>query len=668
MTLFTPFLSKKRLTPLSLEVTNFPEGLPESIQDTMPRKGMRSICFSPRTPSFASPSRGPPARSPLSGPAAAEADKVIEAAALLIMKWNPDTSTYARVTSLFYESKREAAQFITCVNNLQKSMHALASANSAADERLVHAQFLMEIAMKRLQKEFYQILSLNRAHLDPESVSARSSRASARSSISEYSDDGNDEACAARDSIAEVEEASTAAMSDLRSIAECMIASGYGKECVSIYNIIRKSIVDEGIYRLGVERLSTSQVTKMDWDVLEMKVKNWLGAVKIAIRSLFTGERILCDHVFASSDSIRESCFAEISRDGAMILFGFPESVVRSKRSPEEKMFRLLDMYLAISESWPDIESIFAFVSTSTVRSQTLTSLARLSESAHSMLSDFEAAVQKDSRKSSPPVAGGGVHTLTVRTMNYLTLLADYGSIVGDIFADWPGPAKSSMPESCLDTAPESDDAPAISLRLTWLILVLLCKLDGKAKRYKDVATAYLFLANNLQHVVSKVRASNLQDLLGEEWVAKHESKVKQYTGNYERLAWSQVFASLPESSPAAGASPAQAQAQERFRRFNTSFEEAYRKQSESVVPDTNLREEILASVGGRLVQAYREFYEAHRHAIGEERSVGLFVRYAPEDLENYLSELFYGTGGDVGSTSSTSSSTSSNRHHSWSR
>lgn len=643
----------------------------------MPRKGMRSICFHPRTPSFASPARGfpalpaPPAQVAQvpAAAAAAEADKVIESAALLIMKWNPDTSSYARVTSLFYESKREAAQFIACVNNLQKSMHAWASAaKSASDERLVHAQFLMEIAMKRLQKEFYQILSLNRAHLDPESVSARSSRASARSSISEYSDD---DACgAAQDSIAEVEEASTAAMSDLRSIAECMIASGYGKECVAIYNIIRKSIVDEGIYRLGVERLSASQVAKMDWEVLEMKVKNWLEAVKIAIRSLFTGERILCDHVFASSDSIRESCFAEISKDGAMLLFGYPELIARSKRSSEEKMFRLLDMYSTISESWPEINSIFTFESTSAVRSQALASLDRLGESAHALLSNFEAAVQKDSPKSSPPVAGGGVHSLTVRTMNYLTLLADYGSIVGDVFADWPRPAKSSLPESYFDEAPESDDVPAISRRLAWLILVLLCKLDGKAKRYKDVATFYLFLANNLQHVVSKVRASNLKYLLGEEWVAKHERKVRQFTGSYEQLVWGQVFASLPEGSPPPPpASPAHAQ--ERFRRFNTSFGEACRKQSERVVPDPKLREEILGSVVGRLVPAYREFYDPHKAAIGEEKNAVLFVRYAPEDLENYLLELFCGTGGDrvvTTSSASSSSTSSSNRDRSWSR
>jgi len=122
-------------------------------------------------------------------------DKTIESATLMIMKWDPDSSTIAKVTSLFYENKREAMQFLKCVNDLQKAMHLLVSdkyntsSASSDHEKLVHAHSLMQIAMKRLQKEFYQILSMNRAHLDPESVSTRSSRTSARSSVSDYYDD-----------------------------------------------------------------------------------------------------------------------------------------------------------------------------------------------------------------------------------------------------------------------------------------------------------------------------------------------------------------------------------------------------------------------------------------------------------------------------------------------
>lgn len=314
-------------------------------------------------------------------------------------------------------------------------------------------------------------------------------------------------------------------------------------------------------------------------------------------------------------------------------------------------------MYAAISENWQEIETIFSFESSSAVRSQALNSLIRLSESVRSLLMDFESSIQKDSSKAIIP--GGGLHHLTIYSMNYLNLLADYSNILTDIISDWPPPAKSSLPESFFDS-PDSDESPlpAISVRIAWLILVLLCKLDGKAKHYKDVSLSYLFLANNLQHVISKVRTSNLQNILGEEWIAKHEAKVKQFTANYERLAWGNVLASLPEN-PTASMTPGQAK--ECFRKFNSSFEDTYWKQSSCVVPDPKLRDEIKVSVGRKLVPVYREFYDTHKLTVGDERSVRLFVRFSPEDIGNYLSDLFFGTVSS-GSSSTGSSTSSHNR------
>ncbi|PKI60986.1 exocyst complex component EXO70H1-like [Punica granatum] len=611
----------------------------------MPRKGMRSLCFHSKTSSFALAS----SRASVSGPPRTSSEselvmaRAIEAAEQLIMKWNPDTSTYARVTSLFYEDKQEAGQFVKCVNDLQQAMHALASDNSTSD-MLVRAQGLMEVAMKRLQKELYQILSLNRAHLDPESVSTRSSRTSTstttRSSTSDdYDDEGEDDSDArvAKGSISEVEEASLIAMADLRSIADCMISSGYAKECIGIYKVIRKSIIDEGIYRLGVEKVTASQVQKMPWEAVEAKIKSWLEAVKVLVGILFYGERILCDHVFAASDSIRQSCFGEITKEGAALLFGFPEAVARSSKKSPEKMFRLLDMYMAISENWHDIETVFAFDSTSTVLSLAVNSLVRLGESVRSSLADFESTILKDSSKSAVP--GGGVHSLTVDTMNYLCLLSDYSNILGDIFVDEQpnSPSRSPLPESYFDS-PDRDDthAPAISIRLAWLVLVLLCKLDARAKHYKDVSVSYLFLANNLQHVVSRVRTSNLKYLLGDDWIVKHEDKVRQFAGNYERIGWGKVFDSLLTNTNSMASSLVEA-----LMRFNSSFEDAYQRQSSTVVPDQVLRDMIKASIEQKIVPAYREFYDSHKATFERERASRSIFKYAPEDIKNRLSGLF---------------------------
>ncbi|XP_016472657.1 exocyst complex component EXO70H1-like [Nicotiana tabacum] len=611
----------------------------------MPKKDLRNLCCSPKrssdstsqsTSQLSSPSRFSFSSS---RPSFSDSvmDRTLEMAEPMIMKWDPNTTTFAKVTSLFYENRREAKDFIKCVYNLQKAMHFHSTENSKSD-KLVRAQSLMQIAVKRLQKEFYQILSMNRAHLDPESISTVSSRTSIRSSSSDIDDENDDDRVIAGESVSEVEDFSTVVMADLRLIAECMISSGYGKECVKIYKVIRKSIIAEAIYRLGVEKLSSSQVHKMDWEVLDLKIKDWLNAVNVAVKTLFNGERILCDHVFVSDDSIRESCFTEISKDGAMILFSFPENVARNSKKSPEKVFRLLDMYTAIAEHWPEIEAIFSFDSESVVRSQALTSLIKLGESIRTALAEFEIALQKESSKT--PVAGGGIHHLTIDVMNYIILLADFSNVLSDILAEAPPPAKVPLPESYFGISDSNESpAPAISLRFGWLILVLLCKLDGKAKYYKDVFLAYLFLANNLQYVVVKVCTSNLKYLLGENWITKHEEKVKQFASNYERLGWSHVIESLPRE-PSTSMAPNQVK--EIFKRFNSSFAEAHRKYSICVVPDSKLRDDLKISIARKILPVYREFYNKYRGAIVKERHSAHVIRFAPEDVEHQLSDLFF--------------------------
>ncbi|KAL5998066.1 hypothetical protein ACLOJK_009001 [Asimina triloba] len=49
-------------------------------------------------------------------------DGNIAAAETIISKWDPNSSSYARVTSLFYESRQEAREFLRSVKDLQRSM------------------------------------------------------------------------------------------------------------------------------------------------------------------------------------------------------------------------------------------------------------------------------------------------------------------------------------------------------------------------------------------------------------------------------------------------------------------------------------------------------------------------------------------------------------------
>ena len=582
----------------------------------------------------------------------------------IVTKWDPEGSSLAKITSIFYESRDETRQFLQSIADLQRAMNFfMTDCTVSSSELLVRGQTLMKAAMRRLQKEFFQILSANRDRLDPESVTTSQRSSLSLNSASSLSDLEENEISAAKESIDEVESASLLVMSDLRSIADCMISCGYGKECVKIYTTIRRSIVDEGIYKLGFDRLSPSEIQKLDWNVLEMMIQNWLAASKVAIRTLIAGERALCDHVFASSDAIRESCFAEISRDPAIFFLRFPELVaLKSKKSPE-KVFRMLDMYDSIADLLLEIETVFSQNSTSAVRTQANSSLKRLAEAVRFLLCDFEAAIQKDSSKI--PVPGGGLHPLTRYTMNYLIFLADYSDALTDIYADQPFQTSVSLPEPLFDAMAMTSAPPSpafgageispysISLRFAWLILILLCKLDGKAKSYHEVSLAYLSLANNLRYVVNKVCGSQLKDILGDEWVFKHESKAAGYARSYERLAWRKVL------TAASAAVTNATEAREAMRLFNEEFTGACREQVAWIVADQKMRDELKLSVARKLIPAYKSLYLTSASILRGETDFPAVLRFTPDDLGNYLSDLFFG---DSTSGSSTTSSYGSSR------
>jgi exocyst complex protein 7 len=107
--------------------------------------------------------------------------------------------------------------------------------------------------------------------------------------------------------------------------------------------------------------------------------------------------------------------------------------------------------------------------------------------------------------------------------------------------------------------------------------------------------------------------------------------KVKEYVTKYERMAWSKVVSSIPENRTAENASGI-------FQNFNVAFEEVFRTQYLWVVPDPKLREEIGAWLDLNVVYKYREFYVKYRVGLDS------VIRYSPEDLRNYLSEILCGS------------------------
>ncbi|WZZ48818.1 hypothetical protein YC2023_048925 [Brassica napus] len=628
----------------------------------------KSVTFSTSSSAsnLSSPSFASLPASPLNQPfSQSMMEEALESAESIIKKWDPKAQSYTKIISLFRHSRKQAKEFIRCVRDLRRAMHFLVSQDSKSD-KLVLAQSLMQIGMSTLEKEFFQILSSNRDHLDPDSASGQST-ISSNSEFEVYmeydeDEDDDDELKKAGESISQVEKASAMVMSDLKVIAETMISCGYGKECIKSYKLIRKSIVDEGLHLLGIEKVKTSHFHKMDWGVLEHMIKNWIKAAKIGVTTLFKGEKLLCDHVFSASLTIGQSCFNQIAKEAGLNLFMLPELVAykEKKQHHHERIFKLMDLYAAISDLWPDIEMIFSFDSLASVKTLVLSTLKKLKDSIHTCLKEFEKMIHKDSSKELSPE--GGVHKLTRTTMSFLSLLSEYSRVhvLSEILTEHPLKTNTRLLESYF-TAPILEDEHvnnhACSVHLAWLILVFLCKLDTKAESYNDVSLSYIFLVNNMQFVADTVRSSHLKNLLGDDWLTKHEAKLKSYAEKYEKTAWANVLVSLPAKT-SAKLSPVEATTC--FKRFHAAFAGAYLKQSSCVIVDAKLRDELKVSIVKKLVPEYREFYVKYLPMLRQDRNIEMLVSFKPDNLENYLSDLFHGTPMLSGSSHSASASLSS--------
>ncbi|CAH9122051.1 unnamed protein product [Cuscuta epithymum] len=424
----------------------------------------------------------------------------------------------------------------------------------------------------------------------------------------------------------------------LRDLAQQMIQAGNQQQLLKVYRDARSPVLEESLHKLGVEKLSKDDVQKMQWEVLEAKIGNWIHFMRIAVKLLFAGERKVCDQIFEGFESIRDQCFAEVTVGSVAVLLSFGDAIAKSKRSPE-KLFVLLDMYEIMRELHTEIEELFRGKACNEIRESAFGLTKRLAQTAQETFSDFEEAVEKDATKTA--VSDGTVHPLTSYVINYVKFLFDYQSTLKQLFQEFENGEDSSS------------QLASVTMRI---MQALQINLDGKSKQYKDPALTHLFLMNNIHYMVRSVRRSEAKDLLGDDWVQRHRRVVQQHANQYKRIAWAKILQSLSiqglTSSGGSGSVGADGQGssgasravvKERLRIFNSQFEELHQKQTQWTVPDTELRESLRLAVAEVLLPAYRSFIKRYGPLVDNGKSLQKYIRFTADDLEHMLGEFFEG-------------------------
>ncbi|MQM11266.1 hypothetical protein Taro_044170, partial [Colocasia esculenta] len=495
---------------------------------------------------------------------------------------------------------------------------------------LDHAEDLLQQSMFRLKEEFRALIESQSGETAPEPATP------AFDTDGEDSD-GEDQIPVAHpvaDYDIVIDALPSGAIADLHDIAKRMVVAGFGKECAHVYSICRRDFLDESISRLGLHLRSSEEVQSAPWTDVEEEIGRWTKVINIAVRVLFSSERRLCDRVFAGLAAVADLSFSESCRGPAMQLLGFADAVALGTKSPE-KLFRILDVYEALRELIPEVDSVFSDQYCSFIRCESGAICKRLGAAIRGIFTELENLIRRDPPKSAVP--GGGLHPITRYVMNYLRAACASRRSLEEVMDEEEGGAGAADHDRL---------SSSLSVQLAWIMELLQGNLEVKSRVYREQALSCVFLMNNGQYILQKVKDSELGPLLGKDWIRRQTARVKQWRSNYQRSTWGKVVEALRVDgggSPESGMSLAAKTVTDKFRVFDMHFEEIYRTQTGWVIVDEQLRTEVRVSVVGLVLPAYRNLLGRLRYLLEGGREPEKYVKYRVEDVELRIGELLQG-------------------------
>ncbi|XP_058787798.1 exocyst complex component EXO70B1-like [Vicia villosa] len=512
---------------------------------------------------------------------------------------------------------------------------------------LIRADDILQQAMFRAEEEFRSLMELGGESFDL----TRSKEKSTLYDSNEEEDDeeeldgevdGEDDVIPVAKAVVDynvvIDALPPATVNGLREIAKRMLAAGFGKECSHVYGVCRREFLEESLSRLGLQKLSISEVHKMPWQELEDEIERWIKASNVALKILFPSERRLGDRVFSglsSSSAVADLSFMEVCRGSAIQLLNFADAVAIGSRTPE-RLFRVLDVFETLRDLISEFEALFSDQYCSFLVNEAITIWKRLGEAIRGIFTELENLISRDPVKAVVP--GGGLHPITRYVMNYLRAVCRSHQTLELVFKD------NAL---SLNDYPKHDDRlqpnSPFSVQISWIMDLLERNLDAKSKLYKDPALCSVFMMNNGRYIVQKTKDSELGTLLGDDWIRKHSTKVRQCHMNYQRSSWNKLLGFLKVETMAAKPM------KEKLKMFNLHFEEICRVQSQWFVFDEQLREELRISVEKLLLPAYGSFIGRFQIIPEFAKNGDKYIKFGMEDIEARLNNLFQGSSGSNG-------------------
>ncbi|KAL9442790.1 hypothetical protein AB3S75_016205 [Citrus x aurantiifolia] len=177
--------------------------------------------------------------------------------------------------------------------------------------------------------------------------------------------------------------------------------------------------------------------------------------------------------------------------------------------------------------------------------------------------------------------------------------------------------------------------------------------LETWLKAYDDTTLSHFFAMNNHCHLYKSLKGTKLGDLLGDSWLREHEQYKDYYSTIFFRDSWGKIPSHLSREGLimfSGGRASARDLVKKRLKAFNDALDDVYKKQSNWVILDKDLREKTSQLITQAIAPIYRSYMQNYGALVEQEASSGKYAKYTVETLEKMLGSLFQPKPGRYGS------------------
>ncbi|KAK9097815.1 hypothetical protein Syun_024860 [Stephania yunnanensis] len=412
----------------------------------------------------------------------------------------------------------------------------------------------------------------------------------------------------------------------LQAIIERLTANNRLEKCISIYVEVRSSNVRASLQALNLDYLEISISKFNDVQSIEGYIAKWGKHLEFAVKHLFEAEYKLCNDVFEKIGlDIWMSCFAKIAAQAGILAFlQFGKMVTESKKDPI-KLLKLLDIFASLNKLRLDFNRLFGGKACIEIQNLTRDLIKRVIDGACEIF--WELLTQVELQRNTPPPADGGVPRIVTFITDYCNRLLgnDYRPILMQVLVIQRSWKHEKFQERLLMDA------------ILQIIKAIEQNLETWSKAYDDSTLSCLFLMNNHWHFYKNLKGTKLGDLVGDNWLREHEQFKDYYAQMYLRDSWAKLPGLLSREGLimfSGGRATARDLVKKRLKAFNETFDDMYKKQSNWVVSERDLREKTCQVAVQTIVPVYRSYMQNYGPLVEQDASSSKYAKYTAQSLE----------------------------------